>query len=350
MASSSSVGNASLANASSAQAFYTHFRAATDSLLTRLSNDPSTTTTPELLQQALQTYSGLSAELTQAVDSGVLPTHDQGVHKRRLEEVAAAIEAKRRSVAQQGQVERKNKGGFAFKRKQPAIEAVPGLAVSSRSEALQTSPQTPRATAQDRQSSHLTVSAIHDTRYTHSSTNTTQPLLSKHISIDVTDVSNSIVDLRSLAEPAHTVLAVQIRGVINSALLLPPIEGSVMIHGLKDSLSSVPSCHQFRMHESKDVVVELSTKRGSVVTVEGCSGITFVTRSGEEVKVQDFDDLINSEQLRHQGETESRANFRVIQSRGNGGELADKVELLSSAESSTKAGIDKIANELKDSV
>ncbi|CDR88117.1 uncharacterized protein SPSC_03703 [Sporisorium scitamineum] len=338
MASSSSLGNASLANASLAHAFYTHFRAATDSLLTRLSDEPPTT--PELLQQSLQTYAGLSAELTRAVDSGVLPAHDQGVHKRRLEEVAAVLEDRRRAVAQQGH-ERKSKGGFAFKRKQPAVAAVSAAPAALHSVTNQTSTEKPLAAAQDRQSSHLTVSAIHDTRYHHSSS--TQPLSSTHISIDVTDVFNSIVDLRTIAS-THTVLAVQIRGVTNSALLLPPIEGSVMIHSVVNSLLSIPSCHQYRMHESKDAVVEMSTKRGSVVTIEGCSGIRFLTKSRDELRVQDFDDLINSEQLKQRGETENKGNFRVIQS-SDARDLASRVDALSSTDGSTKACIDRIASE-----
>ncbi|SJX61486.1 uncharacterized protein SRS1_12471 [Sporisorium reilianum f. sp. reilianum] len=341
MASSSSLGNASLANASSAQAFYTHFRTATDSLLTRLSDGP-TLATPESLQQALQTYAGLSAELTRAVDSGVLPAHDQGVHKRRLEEVAAALEQRRRVVAQQG--ERKSKGGgFAFKRKQPAAAVEPSATVAH-SDTIEASPEKPATAVPDRQASHLTVSAIHDSR--HSSA--TQPLSSTHTSIDITDISNSIVDLRSLAASAHTVLAVQIRGVTHSALLLPPIEGSVMIHSVADSLLSIPSCHQFRMHESKHAVVELSTKRSSVVTIEACSGIRFVTKGGEALKVQDFDDLINSEQLKQPGGMGSKSNFRVIQP-SDGSDLASRVDSLSSAGTSTSACVASILDELGDS-
>lgn len=344
MASSSSVGNASLANASSAHAFYTHFRTATDSLLTRLSDAP---TTAELVQQALQEHAGLSAELTKAIDSGVLPAHDQGVHKRRLEEVAAALEDKRRSVGQQeGQTERK-KGGFTFKRKQPAAAAAVSAAsvAASQSATVPTTLGKAPAADQDTQPSHLSVSAIHDARYSYSST--AQTLSSTSISIDVADISDSIVDLRSLAS-THTVLAVQVRGVTHSALLLPSIEGSIMIHGVEDSLLSIPSCHQFRMHDSNGAVVELSTKRGSVVTIEGCKGVTFVTRVGETVKVQDFDDLINSEQLKQRDATGgSGGNFRVVQSSSSdAGDLARKVDVLSGTESSAKACVDRITSEL----
>lgn len=121
-----------------------------------------------------------------------------------------------------------------------------------------------------------------------------------------------------------------------------------MIHDLINSLLSIPSCHQYRMHNSKDAVVELSTKRGSVVTLEGCSGVSFVTKAEEPIKVQDFDDLINSEQLRHRDERQSKANFSVTTAVDNSN-LATRVEQLSSTESSIGACVTKITDEKNNS-
>lgn len=117
-----------------------------------------------------------------------------------------------------------------------------------------------------------------------------------------------------------------------------------MIHGLTNSLLSIPSCHQYRMHNSKDAVIELSTKRGSVVTLEDCIGISFVTKAEEPIKVQDFDDLINSEQLRHRDERESKANFIVTTARDNSS-LAHQVEQLASTESSIGACVARIIDD-----
>ncbi|KAF6767310.1 Tubulin binding cofactor C-like domain protein [Kalmanozyma brasiliensis GHG001] len=348
MASTSSIGNASLANASSAQAFYSHFRSSTDVLLSQLSDS---VTTQEQLQQAVQTYAGLSAELTQAVDSGILPSHDQGVHKRRLEEISAALEEKRKGLGQrpEGSGVGKKKAGFAFKRKQPAVAAVTQSSPTIAPQALPTTNAIDGTqdgtvpTVQGRQSSHVTISALRGTRYKHSIIFSAIES-SKSVSIDVTDISNSIVDLRPLTS-TYTILAVQIRSVTNSSLLLPPIEGSIMIHGLTSSLLGVPSCHQFRMHNSKDSVVELSTKRGSVVTLEGCSAIRFVTNPQEPIRVQDFDDLINSEQLRQQDKRQHEANFSVV-ARSNDNCLADKVESLSNHDSSIGESVNKFLVEL----
>ena len=114
-----------------------------------------------------------------------------------------------------------------------------------------------------------------------------------------------------------------------------------MIHGLTQSLLSIPSCHQFRMHESNHAVVELSTKRGSIVTIEGCSRVTFVPPRADELKVQDFDDLINSEQLKLAHRAQDSANFRVVQS-SDTDNLADKVDSLSIAEGTIQACVEQL--------
>ncbi|SPO21471.1 uncharacterized protein UTRI_00953_B [Ustilago trichophora] len=354
MASTSSLGNASLANASSAHAFYTQFRASTGELLDQIAH----VKTQEALQDALQILARLSADLTRAVDSGILPPHDQGVHKRRLDEVSAALEVSRRevdkgvSVAMEGG---KNKaGGFAFKRKTPvlapdssATTTIPAASTSTTN--AQTSQATP--VEQERKPSHLTISSLHNTIYHPTLTD----LKDTRISLDLFNITSCLIDLRPYSS-THTVLSVQLRSIFNSILLLPPIEGSIMIHDLKHSLLAIPSCHQFRMHTSHQVAVELCTKRGSVVTVEGCTGIRFVAKGeGEEeagLRVQDFDDLINSEQLKGDGRVNvggKEANFRVIKSKGEG--LAERVQQWSKAEDGawTDGCIDKILSEIDDS-
>lgn len=321
MASSSSVGNASSADAICAQAFYTHFRAATESLLTQLS---TSATSPELLQHALQTYAELSAQFTRAVDSGVLPSHDQRVHKDRLQDISAAMQDKSRALTEQqhhGQKQSKTRGSFAFKRKQPAATSasMPTSTPLSTWKDATANVESLTAEAQldaaQRRSNHLTISALHETKYTHPAPNPTQAEPPTSVSVDLTNISNSIVDLRPLAT-THTIVALQIRNVTCSAIALPPIEGSIMIHTLSNSMLSIPSCHQFRMHLSTNAVVALSTKRASVVTIEGCKRITFVTHNHEPIKVQDFDDLINSEQLKQAGSTDMHANFNVVQHHG----------------------------------
>lgn len=310
MASSSSLGNASLANATTAQAFYTQFRQATCSLLTQVSSGEAP------LDDALSRYAKLSVELTSAVDSGVLPSHDQGVHKRALEEIGKALEDRRRAAATDSG---KKKPGFAFKRSRPvATSAAANTAVATTSAADSKRSEEMisvlKASSGDvKRSNHVCVASVHNARIARAPSpardNTQQ------MSIDVNDISGSLIDLRPLGNDC-TIRSVQIRSVTDSIILLPRVEGSVMVHHLHHSFLSIPSCHQFRMHDSKEDVVEITTKRGSVVTVEACQMVKFVTKQ-DGIEVQDFDDLINSSQLKHNGEgggakEDMKANFDVV--------------------------------------
>lgn len=275
----------------------------------------------------LQRYAALSAELTAAIDSGVLPAHDQALHKRGLEEVGRVLEERRRELqarpgAENGESGRKKGGGFAFRRKPPASAPAPiaQSATETNAETRGESSNQPIGVTEPNSSAtnHLPISSLKNTTYTASSDGSEESL-----SVSISDICNSLIDLRPF-HPSHTIRSVQIRSVHSSILLLPPVEGSVMIHDLSSSVLTVPTCHQFRMHTSKDVVVELSTKRGSVVTLEGCTRVRFRVREGEGIKVQDFDDLINSAQLKS-GETEGKGNFRIIQVSEKGG-FSERVE------------------------
>ena len=348
MASSSSLGNASQANATSAHAFYVSFNGSTSVLL----NEIRAALTQEELQAALQRYASLGAELTRMVDSGVLPAHDQRVHRRRLEDVAAALELRRRKVGenQQGKEEEgdgKRKGGFAFRRKLPVATsaeataavtpaaAAPAATVVAAKDASSAVSVEPTPSTPDRES-HITISALHNTIYTHSSTSNPTP-----ISLEIVDISHSLIDLRTLC--SHVVLSVQIRSVTSSILLLPPISGSAMLHHLSHSLVLLPSCHQFRMHSSHHVAVALRTKRGSVATLEACTDVTLI--AGSEVKVQDFEDLFTCEELKHHTNgKQQEGNFRVV-NRDDAG-LADKLVKWTEEGRSVEVGLKKVWDEV----
>ena len=287
--------------------------------------------------------------MTRAVDSGVLPAHDQRVHRRRLEDVAAALEVRRRRVGEkqqengeEGKGDGKRKGGFAFRRKlqpsgapvstAPAAAAATVVAAKDASSAVsvEPTPSTP-----DR-ASHITISALHNTIYTHPSTSNPTP-----ISLEIVDISHSFIDLRALC--SHVVLSVQIRSVTSSILLLPPISGSAMLHHLSHSLVLLPSCHQFRMHSSHHVAVALRTKRGSVATLEACTDVTLI--AGSEVKVQDFEDLFTCEELKHHTNgKQQEGNFRVV-NRDDAG-LADKLVKWTEEGRSVEVGLKKVWDEV----
>ncbi|KAJ1586396.1 hypothetical protein NDA11_000072 [Ustilago hordei] len=344
MASTSSLGSASLIHASSAQAFYTHFSADTTTLLDQLGS----VSDGQGLQGALQSYARLGAQLTAAVDSGVLPAHDQALHRRRLRELAVLLEDTRPRILLDGPPEGQAAGGnkkrgFAFKRTQQPKAATPAVVETTQSKRQQPTPIQPSPT-----SNHITITALDNTCYTCSEQSESKPL-----SLDLHHISNSLVDLRS-STSQHTVLSAQLGSITNSILLLPPIEGSLMIHNLTNSLLSIPSCHQFRMHASNTVLVELSTKRGSVLTLEACSGVKFLHTGpmagaeAEGLRVQDFDDLIHTCQLKHHLTEEKgveggrKRNFQVVKAAEAGKGMADKVDHLLRLGSSVKQCLEKM--------
>lgn len=349
MASTSSLGSASLIHASSAQAFYTHFCADTTTLLDQLCS----VSDGQGLQGALQSYARLGAQLTAAVDSGVLPAHDQALHRQRLRELAVLLEDTRRRILldgpPEGQAGGENKQrGFAFKRTQQPKAATPAVVETTQSKPQQPTPIQPSAATAAPTSNHITITALDNTCYTCS-----EQSESKSLSFDLHHISNSLVDLRS-STSQHTVLSAQLGSITNSILLLPPIEGSLMIHNLTNSLLCIPSCHQFRMHASNTVLVELSTKRGSVLTLEACSGVKFLHTGrmagaeGEGLRVQDFDDLIHSWQLKHESTEEKgveggrKRNFQVVKAAEAGKGMADKVDQLVRLGSSVKQCLEKM--------
>jgi len=94
----------------------------------------------------------------------------------------------------------------------------------------------------------------------------------------------------------HDISALHIRNVKNSILLLPALEGSVILHDLLNCIVVV-KCHQFRMHNSKETDVYIFIQ--SNPTIEHCSSIRFgpypsilsstdIQQNPDDLLVQDF--------------------------------------------------------------
>ena len=107
------------------------------------------------------------------------------------------------------------------------------------------------------------------------------------LSRNTQDMHPSFIEGHS--DPATNILAVHIRNIVDSILLLPAVKGSILLQGLKRCVV-VASCHQvrlhhqypvrlnnrsfqFRMHNSTNIDVYLSIS--SNPTIEQCSNIRF---------------------------------------------------------------------------
>ncbi|PWZ03412.1 hypothetical protein BCV70DRAFT_17032 [Testicularia cyperi] len=351
MASTSSLGNASTASATDASAFYHTFRAT----LAAIETDISISANQSQLHNVLQRFSHARSELTLATTAGILPAHDRALHERSLLKISSLLDAKRRQLSRSSQnaatnretditpsipspgsssqprpIPPQTRSTFTFKRtpkpaqptkldthvasslappdstrdgaKAPTPSTVQAGLVSAPSPApLSAASQTEPSRASSSLSHqslppsqpHLRISDLDARCPSLSSLLDSVPISHSHgVSLEITQVCNSILDLRPL--PA-TLRSAQIRDVVGSILVLPPISGSVMIHALQHSLLVIPSCHQFRIHESSNSTLQLDTK-GSIVTMESCTHLFIVGPS--HLKVQDFDNLYtNGSQL-----------------------------------------------------
>jgi len=100
-----------------------------------------------------------------------------------------------------------------------------------------------------------------------------------HSDLTLSDLDGCIVNLLSPSSGQMStgtgtgISAVHVRNVTNTVLFLPAdIRGSVILHGLVRCIVVV-GCHQFRMHNSRDVDVYLSIPSNPII--EHSSGIRF---------------------------------------------------------------------------
>ncbi|KAF5355400.1 hypothetical protein D9757_012550 [Collybiopsis confluens] len=88
--------------------------------------------------------------------------------------------------------------------------------------------------------------------------------------LSVYDLDNCILNL--LEAKQYEISALHVRNVKNSILILPPLQGSIILHDISNCVVAVEA-HQFRMHASKDTDVYLSAQSNPII--ENCSGISF---------------------------------------------------------------------------
>ncbi|GAA5871054.1 hypothetical protein JCM16303_001676 [Sporobolomyces ruberrimus] len=219
---------------------------------------------PTIAKSELQS---LGAELTEQASE--LPSYEVGRCERALKTVTEKVnEKKTKSVP---------KTKFSFKRTTPASSAsaasppvkAPTLRNATRTSSSSIELPSTSLTISSRSKEYLSISSLPSTTSSHP-----EALL-------LQDLSNCFVDLLSPnnASPSPssssstpTFPAIYLSNLRDCSVLLPKIEGSVMIHDCHDC-RLVLGGHQFRMHNSKNCSVYLEA--GSTPIIEGCQGLVF---------------------------------------------------------------------------
>ncbi|KAF8830301.1 hypothetical protein HHX47_DHR2000700 [Lentinula edodes] len=212
---------------------------------------------------------------------------------KQLKEIERSLEGLRKASAPASK--------FAFKRKaREAVQSSPNVS-------------TPSMKASDAPTSSLTLSSYTMKLVTPDDLpdpETVAPELRSELSIH--DLDSCILNLINAKQ--HEISALHIRNVKNSILLLPALDGSVILHDLINCIVVV-KCHQvssessspaivpptnfgeqFRMHSSKSIDVYLSIQSNPII--EHCHSIQFapypatfsptIVQHNSDVSVQDF--------------------------------------------------------------
>ncbi|KAF5384269.1 hypothetical protein D9615_003298 [Tricholomella constricta] len=265
-----------------AQTFSTQFQTSRSDLESRVDLAKSSNSFSEA---SLQELSIELAKLTKSLAgaTGYLPSYDQ----RQFEEQLKALE---KSLSElRGNTRPRSK--FAFKRK----AAVPPSVASISPRGTRTAVVAPGLQAP---TTHLSLSS----RSYELLTLESLPRSSSQEDLAIYNLDHCIVDLLSPVQsddavqtsyPRLDISALHVRNLTDTVLLLPAIDGSVLIHDLT-RCTIVIGCHQFRMHTSRNVDVYLTITSNPVI--EHCSDIRFGgypkilldNRPSEQFSVMDF--------------------------------------------------------------
>jgi hypothetical protein len=175
---------------------------------------------------------------------------------------------------------------FAFKRKPAAAgsTSIPPLATSA--SLPNTSSDVTRVDTQGVSNQVMTLSSL---------------ALPNSRTLTLSNISKSLLDFtQSPAEDASPSLSsVHLKSLSSCVAIFPPIDGSMTLHSL-EQCTLVVSCHQLRIHDSKDVTIYLDLPTpDSVPILEHCTNLRFgrhpsSTLSQYTYVPQDFSNILAS--------------------------------------------------------
>ncbi|KAJ6463918.1 tubulin binding cofactor C-domain-containing protein [Mycena sanguinolenta] len=238
------------------QSFSTQFQASRTELESRVDLAKSTKVTADVLQILSLDLAKLTKTLSDA--TGSLPGYDQRQYELQLKGLQKSLDDLRTLIP---------KSKFAFKRKAPVPSSeassspVPPVVVEISSESQPVSAPTTNLALSSHSNQYLTIASI--------------PYTAQTPDLSISDLDRCVVNLLPDAQDTDSSLkisALHIRNLTDTVLILPAIQGSVLLHDLRRCVVVV-GCHQFRMHTSTHVDVYLSIS--STPIIEHCSQIRF---------------------------------------------------------------------------
>ncbi|TDL23264.1 hypothetical protein BD410DRAFT_827939 [Rickenella mellea] len=268
-----------------ASKFYQHFRISKDDITRRLISLESIDTAAvdqDELSQIIQDLAKLRKELVDA--NAYIPGYDQRSYETQMSELEQKTSALRASSVA--------KPKFSFKRK-PAKASSPSSHISEKSPHVDRpqaagslppsiSPSSPEIapttnlTLSSHSHAHLTSESL-----PHSFTSSSDLTISNldNCIVDLIPIQNTPEDGQEPRVGAHpseisSLTSVHIRDVKRSIILLGAIGGSVLMHGVEQCVI-ILSCHQLRVHRSKDTHIYLDIRSHPII--EHCSNMSFTS-------------------------------------------------------------------------
>ncbi|KAE8266704.1 hypothetical protein A4X09_0g5636 [Tilletia walkeri] len=286
MTSTSSLGASSGLSASHAAVFFTSFRARLASLDKKIEGASSSTETPQLVQELADTRKALLDETAQ------IPPRDREGHEKLLRELSEKLATRSRDLASfsakdsastPGSNAPQPKARFAFKRnpaKASVVKPEPAVsdAVASTDGLNSSSSKAPMPPSENPSSSS---------------------------DLRLENLSARTLDLRKDPKTC-ALLTIQIRSLTDCIVVIPPLQGSLMVHGCARCLIIVEKCRQYRMHTTTDSTIVLNDCLTGA-TIEDCHRILFASslppRSSDTPQsrfaVQDFDHVSSMTESPH---------------------------------------------------
>ncbi|GAA6010883.1 hypothetical protein JCM11491_004581 [Sporobolomyces phaffii] len=210
----------------------------------------------------------VSEELTER--AGALPSYELGRCERELKSVSDKINEKKTKMAPKSKFSFKRSAAPSPSAQTPTIQRPPSTVTLP-------GPTTPRAlSGPSIPRTSLTISSRSDQYLSSTSLPSSETAASEALLLH--DLTNCLVDLlptpnAQVGSSTSTAFpAVYLSGLKSCVVLLPKIDGSVMIHDCQ-GCTLVLGGHQFRMHDSSDCKLYLHTT--STPIIERCDKLVF---------------------------------------------------------------------------